>query len=251
MKRVGTRTASWACALLVAGGSMVAGCSQPLPEAPRGIATPAALERTPATDVSRATGATGGAATGGPAVTLSPPPVTTHPATVSGLAPVATDDVPPIVILEPHVQYAYPTPSERPMMDQVATRFTPSAMIARTGMPAEFRNDDDKLHNVRVRERGRAADDLLFNVALSQGVTYDVTFPKDAAWDVRCDMHQNMYGLVVSTSSPYAAIADADGTFRIDGVVPGAFTLIAYTSRERLERAIDVREGQHLTLTLR
>ena len=38
-------------------------------------------------------------------------------------------------------------------MDQMAHRFAPGVLIVRTGQPANFRNDDDVIHNVRVRER--------------------------------------------------------------------------------------------------
>lgn len=184
-----------------------------------------------------------------PAAEWPPPPTTAHPATVTGTAPTPTDDVPPVIVLEPTQRYAFPRPAERPMMDQIATRFTPASIVVRTGMAADFRNDDPTLHNVRVRERGHPADDLAFNIALQQGVTYDYTFQKDAAWDVRCDVHQNMYGLVVSTSSPYTAVAAADGSYTIGGIVPGEYTAIVYTSRERFEKPLSLREGQRVTLS--
>ena len=179
---------------------------------------------------------------------LPPPPAVARPARVDGTAPEPADDVPAVVVLEPATAYAYPPPTTRPLMDQVATRFTPAAIVVRTGQTADFRNDDDKMHNVRVRERGRPAEDLAFNVALAQGTTYDFTFRKDAAWDVRCDMHQSMYGLVVSTSSPYTAVAAADRSFVVEGLPPGDYTAVAYTSRDRIERRITLAEGQSLTL---
>lgn len=179
---------------------------------------------------------------------LPAPPVVENPATVSGVAPAPSDDVPAIIVLQPAVAYAYPAPLGRPMMDQVATRFTPAAMVVRTGQPADFRNDDDKLHNVRVRERGQPADTLEFNIALSQGVTYDHTFGKDGVWDVRCDMHQSMYGLVVSTQSPYSAVAAPDRTFTIGGLPPGDYTAVAYTSRDRYETPLHLKPGEQVRL---
>lgn len=217
--------------------------STPAPaEGATAAATPGAAARPADAPSSAAT------ATTETAPDLPAPPPNPHPAAVSGSAPTATDDVPPVIVLEPRQPYAYPEPSARPMMDQMATRFTPGAIVVRTGKPVDFRNDDSTLHNVRVRERGHGADDLAFNIALPQGVTYDFTFARDDAWDVRCDMHQNMYGLVVSTKSPYSAVTAADGTYRIDGVLPGEYLAIAYTSRARSEQPITLKAGQHLKL---
>lgn len=182
---------------------------------------------------------------------LAPPPANPTPATVYGNSPSPSDDVPPIVVLEPARLYAFPLPDVRPMMDQIATRFTPAALVVRTGQPADFRNDDDKLHNVRVRERGRPAADLVFNIALSQGGTYPHVFEKDGVWDVRCDVHQNMYGLVVSTSSPYATVATAEGTYTIADVLPGTYTVVAYTSRDRIERDVTLAAGQRAKVDFR
>jgi plastocyanin len=155
------------------------------------------------------------------------------------------------VVLEAAHPFAFPIPEVRPMMDQIATRFTPPALIVRTSQQADFRNDDDKLHNVRVRERGQPAADLVFNIALPQGGAYPHVFDRDGVWDVRCDVHQNMYGLVVSTSSPYATVSTAEGTYEIAGVLPGAYTAIAYTSRDRVERAVMLAPGQRARVDLR
>lgn len=181
---------------------------------------------------------------------LPPAPVPVRPAVVFGVVPAAVNDVPSAVVLRPATAYAYPTPTAKPMMDQMARRFTPDVLVVRTGQPADFRNDDDTIHNVRVRERGRETDDPAFNIALPQGASYDYAFAKDAVWDVRCDMHQSMSAVVISSSSPYAAVAGRDGSFEVGGLPAGAYTLIAYTAGGPLERAIHVAEGQRLRVNL-
>ena len=110
--------------------------------------------------------------------------------TVTGMAPPAQDDMPSVILLQSKTAYAYPPAADKPMMDQVARRFTPNVLVVRTGQPADFRNDDDTTHNVRVREGSHGGDDPAFNVALPQGGSYRYAFAKDGIWDVRCDMHQ-------------------------------------------------------------
>ena len=76
------------------------------------------------------------------------------------------------------------------------------------------------------------------------------TFERDGVYDVRCDMHQSMWARVVATSTPYSAVADRDGSFRIDGVRPGAYRALVYAGRRTLERAFEVGEAQQLELLM-
>lgn len=138
-----------------------------------------------------------------------------------------------------------------PLMDQVAHQFTPQILVVRTGQPADFRNDDDTMHNVRVLERDHDTWEPVFNIVLPQGGSYKHVFPRDGAYDVRCDMHQSMRAVVVSTSSPYATVADKDGAFALGGVAPGPYTLIAYSGDATVERKVDLSEDQRLTVDLR
>jgi hypothetical protein len=44
----------------------------------------------------------------------------------------------------------------------------------------------------------------------------------------------------VSTSSPYATIADTEGNFSIDGVPPGTYKAIVYAGGKKLEKDVQV-----------
>jgi len=182
------------------------------------------------------------------------PPLATpsaHPATIVGTAPVAKGEVPSVVVLQPQAPLRYPAQPTMPLMDQVAHQFTPPILVVRTGQPADFRNDDDTLHNVRVYERDHNTGEPMFNVVLPQGGSHTHVFPHDGAYDVRCDMHQSMRALVVSTSSPYATVASQDGAFTLDGVAPGPYLLIAYSGEATVERKVDVSDDQRLDVDLR
>jgi len=187
-------------------------------------------------------------------VPAAEPPLATSsdkPATIVGTAPPATGDMPSVVVLEPRAPLRYPKQTTMPLMDQVAHQFTPPILVVRTGQQADFRNDDDTMHNVRVYERDRSIGEPMFNVVLPQGGSYKHAFPHDGAYDVRCDMHQSMHALVVSTSSPYAAVADSGGEFTLEGVAPGPYTLVTYSGSARLERPVDLSEDQRLTVDVR
>jgi plastocyanin len=161
---------------------------------------------------------------------------------VVGKAPAATNGVPSIVILEPTGEASFPPQPAPPAMDQVSLTFIPATLIVRTGQPTEFRNSDDVLHNVRVRNE--ATKEPAFNVAIPTGGTYQHTFQQAGFYDVGCDIHPGMAAIVVASTSPYAVMADNEGRFTIADVQPGAYLAKVYSGAKTIERAIDVTGGR-------
>src|SRR5262245_26096484 len=96
---------------------------------------------------------------------------------LSGKAPKAVNGMPAIVVLAPETPSEYPAPADKAYMDQVTLTFTPAVLFVRTGHPTEFRNSDDVLHNVRVRDE--STREGIFNVAIPTGGNYQHTFPRD------------------------------------------------------------------------
>jgi plastocyanin len=157
---------------------------------------------------------------------------------VSGRAPAAINGIPSVVVLNPRTPREFVPPSEKAYMDQVTLTFTPPVLFVRTGQPTEFRNSDDVLHNVRVREE--ATREGLFNVAIITGGTYLHTFERDGFYDVGCDIHPGMSALIISASTPYAMMADAEGHFLFEDVEPGAYLVTIYSGSEKIDRSIEV-----------
>jgi plastocyanin len=157
---------------------------------------------------------------------------------VIGKGPAGVNGQAPIVVLQPKAATEFPPPAERPYMDQVSQTFVPAMLFTRTGVPTEFRNSDDVLHNVRVRES--ETREGMFNVAIPTGQVWNFTFPRDGFYDVGCDIHPGMFAQIVSTSSPYATIADTEGNFSIDGVPPGAYKAVVYAGGKKIQKDVQV-----------
>lgn len=157
---------------------------------------------------------------------------------VVGKAPAAVNGMPSVVVLEPQTPREFPPLDGRPLMDQVTQTFVPAVLFVRTGQPVDFMNSDDVLHNVRVREE--ATKSGTFNVAIPTGQIYTHTFERDGFYDVGCDIHPGMAAQVIATSSPHAALADAQGNFSFEGVDPGAYRVTIYSGTERIEKTIEV-----------
>jgi len=157
---------------------------------------------------------------------------------VAGSVPAARGGMAAIVILEPRTPREFPPQVEEPFMDQISQTFFPAVLFVRTGQPTEFRNSDDVLHNVRVREQ--ETREGTFNVAIPTGQVYIHRFPRDGFYDVGCDIHPGMSAQIVATSTPYAAMADTDGNFVFDDIEPGAYTMVVYVGADKIKRTVEV-----------
>jgi len=146
-----------------------------------------------------------------------------------------------IVVLEPRSAREFPRQTAKPVMDQIALTFVPGILLVRTGQPAEFRNSDDVLHNVRVNEYTTKAG--TFNVAIPLGEEYIHTFERDGFYDVGCDIHPGMTATIYASASPYATITDQGGQFEIHDVLPGPYTAVIYAGADKIERPVDVVAG--------
>lgn len=165
-------------------------------------------------------------------------PPSSGPAVVAGKAPITTSGIPAIVILEPRHSAQLPEPGGVPVMDQVARTFVPSVLFVRTDHPTEFRNSDDELHNINVKDG--ATFQQAFNVAVPTGERYVYTFERTGAYDVTCDIHAGMSAQIVATSTPYVTLADSEGHFAFPNVVPGTYALTVYAGVQTIERTLEV-----------
>jgi len=147
-----------------------------------------------------------------------------------------------VVVLEPKTARTFSPPDEKPVMDQAGLTFGPELLLVRTGFPVEFRNSDDTLHNVRVsHEETRTS---AFNVAIPTGEAYTYTFERDGFYRVGCDIHPAMAASVFAASSPFTAVAGADGSFAFADVPAGAWTITVYADGKRLHKDVEVAGGE-------
>jgi plastocyanin len=138
-------------------------------------------------------------------------------AVVSGKGPSGA-----VVTLQPAVA---PDPAEASfaqVMDQFGQTFIPEMVVARQGQPVDFRNSEDVLHNVRVDSV--ETKETVFNVATIPFGNYTHVFDKPGTYRVSCDVHPPMRASIVITDTPYFAVVDNKGTFRIPDVPAGAYT---------------------------
>lgn len=134
-----------------------------------------------------------------------------------------------------------------PVLDQEHCIFKPAVQVIRPGK-LEVANSDPVLHNTHGFYGQRTA----FNLALPEkGVRITRELPRPGLVRVECDAHGWMLAHIYVADSPYYALTGEDGSFRIDDIPPGNYTLVAsqhYTGDT--ETPVTVTGGQTAKLTI-
>jgi hypothetical protein len=143
-----------------------------------------------------------------------------------------------VVTLTPDPPSADPPPPGGPVINQTNRTFAPAIVFARTGQPVTFANSDPELHNIDVKNA--ETKEQSFNVALLNGGTYAYKFDHDGFYDVRCDIHTDMYAAIVVSSSPYALQSEPDRSFTFEGVPEGRYTLKVYAGKDVIVKPVAV-----------
>jgi len=134
---------------------------------------------------------------------------------------------------------AWPEPeADVYLVDQKGCRFRPWAQVVKPG-PFIIRNSDmGVLHNINAREligveKGRIVKKTLFNFGQPDpGDITDKIMPRRSPYiAINCEAHNFMFGFIMAPSHPYATVVGEDGSFSIDNLPPGKYTLKAWHPR--------------------
>ena len=107
------------------------------------------------------------------------------------------------------------------VMDQKNESFVPHVLAVQKGTAVDFVNHDKIFHNVFSLSAPKK-----FNIGRRPtGERVPVKFDKEGVVQVFCDIHSQMTGYIIVLDNPFFARPGEDGSFRIDGVPPGTYTL--------------------------
>ncbi len=127
--------------------------------------------------------------------------------------------------LKGRIAGAPPLPPDRdPVMMQHDTAFVPSTLAIPVGTTVSFPNDDPFFHNVFSYSRTKRFDLGRY----PKGTAKEVTFDEPGIVKVYCEVHNFMRAVIVVTENPFSSVVAEDGSFRIDGVPPGTYTLVIW-----------------------
>lgn len=107
-------------------------------------------------------------------------------------------------------------------LDQKACQYHPHVLAFPAGTTVEILNPDGILHNVHSYSKVNSP----FNMAQPKfKKTLEVKIDKPESIEIKCDVHGWMHGWLVATETPYVAVTDDSGNFKLTDVPPGTYTV--------------------------
>jgi plastocyanin len=136
----------------------------------------------------------------------------------------------------PEGSYDPRPPSVRPSIAQFQERFVPHVLPVVKGTEVEFPNRDPLFHNVFSLSKAASFDLGRYPQPGSKSVRFD----EPGVVPLFCHIHADMSAVVLVLENPFFTKPDAEGRFRIEGIPPGRYDVVAW--HERARSALEVAE---------
>jgi plastocyanin len=131
---------------------------------------------------------------------------------------------------------------------QQNAEFRPSFLVIRAGRTVTMPNRDVFLHNVFSYSRPNDFDLGIYPT----GESRSVTLRDPGVVRVYCSIHESMRAVILVAPSPWFAIVDAQGEFRITDVPPGRYSVRSFNEAlPEIAQTVNVAPGQIARARLR
>ena len=116
---------------------------------------------------------------------------------------------------------ASPPPLLNAQVDQRDKMFSPHVSVVTRGTTVRFPNDDTLFHNVFAYFQAKKFDLGMY----PRGASKKVTFDKTGLVVILCNVHSSMSAYIMVVDTPYYAVSDGSGHFRLPNVPPGTYLM--------------------------
>jgi plastocyanin len=123
-------------------------------------------------------------------------------------------------------------PATNPVFDQRTCEFHPHVLVFPAGSTIDVLNSDGILHNIHTTSTVNPSQNQA-QPKFKPKIQIKVEKPETIA--IKCDVHGWMSGYWVATETPYVAVTDASGTFKIADLPPGDYDVELW--QEKLGKA--------------
>jgi plastocyanin len=122
----------------------------------------------------------------------------------------------------------FPAPTQHPVIDQKGLVFQPHIIAVQVGTTVDFLNSDSVAHNVFWTSIG-GNKKLNHNLGTwPKGERKSFKFDTPGAVPILCNVHPEMSAYLVVVPTPYFAVSDQTGTYKIENVPDGSYTVVAW-----------------------
>lgn len=133
-----------------------------------------------------------------------------------------------VVYVEAVAGKTFSAPTQQPVMDQKGLMFQPHILAVQQGTTVEFLNSDSVAHNVFWISVG-GNKKLGHNLGTwPKGEKRPFKFDNPGAVPLLCNVHPEMSGYIIVSPTPYYALSDKSGAYKIDNVPDGSYTVTAW-----------------------
>ena len=136
-----------------------------------------------------------------------------------------------VVYVDTIMGKSFPAPARNAVMNQVGMRFVPHILVVQQGTNVDFLNSDNTNHNVFLVSVGENRNQSHNLGTWPQGQMRRFKFDKPGTYQLHCWIHPDMSAYILVVPTPYFAIADKSGNYRIKNVPDGAYTISVWNEK--------------------
>lgn len=139
---------------------------------------------------------------------------------------------------------AWAPPSDGFLIDQKGCRFTPWAQVVQPGQITIRNSDAGVLHNINTREmigvdKGRVVKKGIFNFGQPDpgDLVQELKTRRGPYIGINCEAHNFMFGYMMAPMHPYAVVVGEDGSYNLDNIPAGKYTIKAWHPKYGIQKA--------------
>ena len=123
-------------------------------------------------------------------------------------------------------KFSFETPQTKVVLDQRQCRFVPRVLGIQTGQSLIFFNSDPTTHNVHPAPR---VNQEWNQMQAQNSMPIEKSFTRvETLIPIKCNQHPWMKAYVGVLAHPFFAVSGRDGSFKIEGLPQGEYTLVAW-----------------------